>query len=148
MGLVITDEVTIKEYYGLHVMDKNDIVNSAVSLKDGKLFIGEFEVASYSIFPVLDDNSLIPRLFTIRSYHSATSNDDKKSRVCRHEFGLDLMTDGYIWVGSNDAYFKDWDSAVRYINERVDGREWYINMEEPLQIPDCDAKKATVKLKS
>lgn len=116
-----------------------------VELRNGLLFIGNYEVSDYEqkCISVAELAGHIPQLFLIRSfdyYHETESGRSYPSLVG----GLDLLADGRIWVigiskrhsvdGKDypEQFFDNGQDAIDYLNATL--REgWIIHLEEPTQ---------------
>lgn len=121
------------EDYPQEIFGYRSVINHDLAkIKDGKLFLGDYEVCGYENeaerFPNL--KTVIPTLYTLRT---------KEGRFLS---GLDLVEDGKVWAGySLDNYFNSIEEAIKAVNDYIkqerpelDERVEKICLEEPMLI--------------
>jgi hypothetical protein len=89
---------------------------------DLQLFLGSYEVKNYDRS---EFECNIPILYCVRTF-----TDDYYRFVC----GLDLMSDGRVWVGiGEDSYFNSIEEAMNFV-QKYEGKECVIFTEEKMLI--------------
>lgn len=91
---------------------------------DAHLFLGSYEVINYG-YHANDFHYKIPVWYCVRTFV-----DDYPRFVC----GLDLMSDGRVWVGiGKDSYFDSVDEAMNFV-QKHEGKECVIFTEEKMML--------------
>ena len=95
--------------YGYKVCEAHNLAK----VVDQKLFLGDYEIEGYNYAEL---KGLIPLWFVVRT---------SKRFVC----GLDLIDDGLVWLGDNDARYDNFDDLLKDLRGLY-GDDFKIYMED------------------
>lgn len=120
------------EHYGYRVFDSHPLaeIREGVAPSDVSLFLGSYEVKNYVD---AEFECKIPIWYCVRTLVTQVMAN-QPTTYYRFVCGLDLMSDGRVWVGiGKDSCFDSVDEAMAFVQQH-EGKECVIFTEEKMRL--------------
>jgi hypothetical protein len=114
-------EWEMQESIGHKVFNSHPLAKLKEDITGVSLFLGSYEVRDYVD---VEFENKIPVWYCVRTFI-----DNRYRFVC----GLDLMSDGKVWLGLNGSYFDSVEEAMDFVKQK-EGKECVIFTEEKIRL--------------